>query len=116
MKWSSHNAMLRVLALSQKLPREVGLDGQSTVISALSVRAQCLAVCRDLSERVTRAVQCPAPHPEFGDDGTRDTAREWALQELEAVERWVDFHHQHRWNFEFVKKHPTPFSLPPDAP
>lgn len=117
MKWSSSNVMLRTLALSEKLPKEVGLDSRSVTISALSMRAQCLAVYRALAGRVSRAIQCPAPHPEFGDDGHRDSAREWALQDLDAAERWVDFHHQNGWDFELVRKYPTPDRLPPgEAP
>ena len=111
--WSSNSVMQRMLTLMGKLPADTGLDSRSVTVSALSVRARCLAVYRALADRVSRAVQCPAPHPEFGDDGHRDSIREWALQDLYATERWVDFHHKNGWDFELVRQYPDPDRLPP---
>jgi len=72
-----------VVSMTRDLCRPI--TASRTVTSVVTSHDLMLDVFDTLS-RVMEAINAPKPHPEWGDDGSRDTLREWAMEDLERTE------------------------------
>lgn len=86
-EWDNKNALRRLRVVLGQVGGPPGLGSASATASALSAWVHRSELAHDASVRVLDAVLSPTPHRIWGDDGSREYARELAIEALDKAER-----------------------------
>jgi hypothetical protein len=97
MKWSDKDASRRLLVLVGQVPAPTGFGTQSATVTGLANYSADMRPFTRVLRAVLTATACPAPDPEFGDDGYRDEMRRDALEALDWAEAWVLWRNENNW-------------------
>lgn len=99
MNWSTSKVSGRLRAAVDSVPKpSLGAGTQSASLAGMLCYARDMAIVQQGLSAVLRGITAPAPHPEFGDDGYREDARETALEALDWMERWARWRNAHGWS------------------
>jgi hypothetical protein len=111
MKWSDKGALRRLSVLIAAVPGCLP-STNSASMTGIASYAVDMNVIQTLAVTVLRAVNAPAPDPEFGDDDYRDELRQDAEEALAWAESWSAWRSSRDWSasdrVRFLDPIPTP--------
>lgn len=88
----------RRLLLVTRVPEFIGIGSQSSSISSFVGYSCDARIALSVTESVLKAIVCPNPHRDFGDDGYQESLQEDCLEILRWAEWWIEKREKEEWD------------------